>query len=317
MITTEWPTENNPSHAPFLARQVEYLRRQNAEVEVFHFKGAANPFNYLKAWWQGTKILRKKKFDLIHAQWGQSAIPVFLTSLPLVVTFRGSDLQGIANANGHYTLKGRILKFVSRMISKRADSIILVSENLSKFLPPLTKYVVIPSGLDLQLFKPRPQAECKQQLELDSQKLFILFAGSPIKKEKRYFLATKSIEILNRTVAAELFFAKDVGINKMPLYMNAADVLLLTSIHEGSPNVVKEALACNIPVVSVDVGDVKERITGIPGCFICKDEPEAIAEALQEALVKRPVSFESRKFVMSLDENIMTKKVLEVYRGVL
>jgi glycosyltransferase involved in cell wall biosynthesis len=104
---------------------------------------------------------------------------------------------------------------------------------------------------------------------------------------------------------------------EVPLYMSAADALLFTSMQEGSPNVVKEALACNLPVVSVAVGDVAERIQAIEGCELCQDErPEAIAAALERVL-RRGQRINSREAVRNLDENLITKRVINIYQGVL
>jgi teichuronic acid biosynthesis glycosyltransferase TuaC len=103
----------------------------------------------------------------------------------------------------------------------------------------------------------------------------------------------------------------------MPLYMNACDILLLTSLHEGSPDIVKEALACNLPVVSVDVGDVRERISGISGCILCKDDrPTTIAAGLAEVLSQK-VPVNNRDGVKALDERILTKEVVGIYHRVM
>src|SRR4051812_3149449 len=99
--------------------------------------------------------------------------------------------------------------------------------------------------------------------------------------------------------------------------MNAADCLILTSMIEGSPNVVKEALACDLPVVSVPVGDVHERLRGVEGCEVTADDrPETIAAALERVL-RRGGRVEGRAAVRQLDERILTQRVIEVYRSVL
>jgi len=316
LVTTEWPTNEHPSHVPFLVSEVEHLRKFGVTVEIFYFRGSANALNYLRAFRRLHAILRINKFDLIHAQWGQSAIPTFFTKLPLVVTFRGSDLQGIADKNGKYTWKGRLLSLVSRWVANRADAIILVSESLSKFLPQNKRYTVVPSGVDLHLFKPMSSRASREVLGLDPGKYYVLFAGNPSRLEKRYPLAAEAVKLLNRHVEAKLFYAEKVTIDKMPFFMNSANVLLLTSLHEGSPNVVKEALACNIPVVSVDVGDVKQRISSIPGCYICRPDPEDIASALKKVLLNPITDFNGRDSVTDLDENILARKVIDVYRSI-
>jgi glycosyltransferase involved in cell wall biosynthesis len=103
----------------------------------------------------------------------------------------------------------------------------------------------------------------------------------------------------------------------IPVYMNACDALVFTSMQEGSPNVVKEALACNLPVVSVDVGDVSERLRGVDNCELCADErPETIAAAL-ERVFRRGGRCDGRRAVLPLAEDLMTQRVIALYRSVL
>ncbi len=317
MITTEWPTKKFPSHVPFLVRQVELLRSQGIFIEVLHFRSACNPINYLKASWKANQILKEGNYNLIHAQWGHSALPVFFAKKPLIVTFRGSDLQGIVDKTGKYTLKGRFLKFLSVLAAKRASAIILVSRNLVKFIPSKKKYTIVPSGINLNLFKPVPRDESRIKIGLALDKPYILFAGVPSRAEKRYSLATAAVALLNEKIKAQLIYTENISFDRMPLYMNAVDVLVLTSAHEGSPNVVREALACNTPVVSVDVGDVKERISHIPGCYICREEAEDIASCLEKVLSQGKTHFEGRKFIQLLDENLMTQEIVKVYHSVI
>ena len=96
--------------------------------------------------------------------------------------------------------------------------------------------------------------------------------------------------------------------------MSAADALVLTSMHEGSPNVVKEALACNLPVVAVDVGDVRHRIGAVAGCVLCADDrPETVAAGLV-AVLQRGRHIAGRETVLDLDERITAEKTIAVYR---
>lgn len=141
----------------------------------------------------------------------------------------------------------------------------------------------------------------------------VFFGGDPLRGEKRFFLAKAAIDELKLGDAILLLTARHVPQSEMPYYYRAADVMLLTSSHEGSPNSVKEALACNIPVVSVDVGDVKERIENIPGCFVCNDDkPHTISLALKASLESTSRN-DLRKFVNDVDENIYIEKQIAIY----
>jgi glycosyltransferase involved in cell wall biosynthesis len=197
-----------------------------------------------------------------------------------------------------------------------ADEIILVSRRLANALPR-KKFHVIQSGLDLSLFNPIPQREARRQLNLPPDNYYVLFAGSRNNPIKRYPLAraATSATVSNRHL--ELLVAENEPPDKMPLFMNAADVLLLTSSREGSPNVVKEALACNLPVVAVDVGDVREWLDGIDGCIVTADDrTETIATALQQ-LLQRPRRVAGRETVLHLDICQTTQSIIDVYHQAL
>jgi len=285
VITSEWPTEDQPNNVPFLVNEINHLRNHGIEIEVFPFTGKKNPLIYLREWINLRKKYDISQFDLIHAQWGQSALLALPKSLPLVVTFRGSDLEGIVNERGRYTLSGRILRFISQRIAKIADHVIIVSESLAKYLP-LHKYSVLPVCLDTSIFKPMDRDDARKELGLSPYDKLVLFPSNPNRPEKRYLLAKASVALLDKNV--KLLTVFDVPHEKMMLYYNASDTLLITSTHEGSPTVMYEALACNLPIVSVDVGDVRQRIEGLEGCYICEvDAPEALANYIKKVLITK------------------------------
>lgn len=314
MLTKEWPTPEKPGRAPYIAQQYRFLNAAGAAVDFFTFPGEKNPLNYLRAWFEVQKRIRAGAYDIVHAQFGQTGILAMPKRLPLVVTYRGSDLEGMVGPDGRYTTMGKLLRAISRWMAREADEVCLVSESMSRHLPPGTNYHIIPSGLDLELFRPIDRAEARRRLGLPPDERLVLFGGEPDNVRKRYDLASRAVELLAARMPARLIAAKRVLHTDMPLYANAANVLLLTSMHEGSPNVVKEALACNVPVVSVDVGDVRQRIGTLPGCRVCDDErPETIAAALAEVL-SFPGTFAGRETVAELDERLLVRKVLGIYR---
>jgi glycosyltransferase involved in cell wall biosynthesis len=313
MITNQWPTAERPRAAPFIVRQVDFLRRAGTQVDVFHFKGAKNPFRYLGAWCQVQRHLLRNQYDLIHAQWGQCALLALPKRRPLIITFRGNDLEGIVGGNGKYTLLGWIQTVISKWMAQRADQIVVVSERLGRHFPN-RPYWVIPSGLDLELFRPIPSTEARRKLGLPSNKRLILFAATSIQNpRKRYDLAKAAVDLLRDRFDIELVVAAGVPHSLMPYYMSACDALLLVSMHEGSPNVVKEALACNLPVVSVDVGDVRERLEAVEGCVICADcSVDTIASGLEQVLSRKERS-DSRDSVDDLDEMVIAQRVIAIY----
>jgi len=317
-ITTEWPTEARPYDAPFIREYAFALQEAGIHVGVFHFKGQGNPLNYLRAWRKIRKSDFWQKADILHAHWGQSAILGLFSRKPMVITFHGSDLQGIVNQNDNYTIRGKILVAMSKWIAKQADRVIVVSERLKTLLShDIQSVEVIPMGIDLSIFKPLDQAECRQSLGLDPDIRYVLFASDPERREKRYKLAMEATNLLNAEHTAqkvELLVVNNQPHYKMPEYLNACDVLLLTSSHEGSPVIIKEALACNLPIVSVDVGDVSERISGIKGCYLCPDdEVETIVKFLKKAIAKNS-RVNGLSSVQSYAWEIVSQQTITIYQ---
>jgi len=317
MITCEWPTAEKPHLVPFIVRQVEFLRRAGVEIEVFSFRGAKNPLNYLRAWWRVQQKLWKGAYDVIHAQWGQSAPTALPTRRPLVVTFRGGEGEGIVGdygrRHGMYTFNGFVLRLVSGLVARRADELVVVSSHMKAYLPKRRVHV-IPSGLDFSRLPLLSTEDARRQLGLPLSKRLVLFVGNPAEARKRHDLAREIVARLDKTLDAELVVAWQVPHERVPIYMNACDALLFVSMYEGSPNVVKEALACNLPVVSVDVGDVAERLAGVAGCRLCRTaDPGELATALDDVL-RTKQRIEGRAAVINLDETLLAEKMAQVYR---
>ena len=173
---------------------------------------------------------------------------------------------------------------------------------------------MIPSGLNFDLFRVMPQDEARRAAALPMDKKLVLFVGNPDLARKRYGLARETVDRLaERMPGVELLLGWGVPHDRMPYLMNAADALIFTSLQEGSPNAVKEALACNLPVVSVPVGDVAERLRGVSNCeLVPDDKPEALAAALERVL-QRGGRSEGRAAVANLDEQVIAQRVINVY----
>jgi len=315
MITSEYPTADRPHSVPFITRQIDFLVRAGIDVDVFHFKGAKSPFNYAEAWNRLRKHAAGKDYDLVHAQWGQSALLAMPKRRPLVITFRGNDLEGIVGSDGSLTFLGRVQIAVSKLMAKFADEIIVVSQSLANHLER-SDFHVIPSGLDLEVFRPNPLTEARKFLGLPLENKLVLFAASTIENpRKRYWLAKDAVDRLPPDLDAKLVVANNVPHAHVAYYMNACDAMILTSVHEGSPNVVKEALACDLPIVSLKVGDVASRIQKIEGCRV---SPAASAECLAadlEYVLRRNCRIKGRENVLELHEQRIAAKVIEVYRS--
>jgi len=314
VVTSEWPTASQPLLVPFIVQQVRYLRAAGVEVEVLPFRGARHPGKYARAWRDVQRRIRSGDHDLVHAQFGQAgALAAFPKRRPLVVTYHGDDLEGIVGDDGRYLWLGRVLRRISQAVALRADATVAVSRHLVRYLPRPPD-AIIPTGIDFEKFRPMPMAEAREQLGLPQGRKLVLFPANPKETRKRYGLARQAVGMVPR---ADLVVAWGVPHGDVPVYMNACDVLVQTSMHEGSPTVVKEALACDMPVVSVDVGDVRERLGGVEGCVVCADDrPETIAAALGMVL-ERGGRVRGREAVAQLEESVLTARLLEVYETAL
>jgi glycosyltransferase involved in cell wall biosynthesis len=317
MVTSDWLWNSWGGPAVFIARQAEFLRRKGVEVELFPFRGSRSPGNYLAAWREVQQRIQGGRYDLVHAQFGQSGLTALPKRVPLVVTYRGDDLEGIIGEHGRYIPAGWLLRFISRNVARRADAVIVVSEHMKRYLPSSIAAHVLPSGIDLELFHPEPRDAVRSRLGLPLDRRLVLFVGNPALARKRHRLAQQAIDIVNRNIPTQLMIGWELPHPQIAALMNACDALVCTSMQEGSPNAVKEALACNLPVVSVPVGDVALRLRGVAGCELCHDEQvETIAAALIRVL-QRNGRIDGRSAVKQLDEQLLTDRLIDIYRSIL
>ena len=317
MVTSDWLWNSWGGPAVFVARQAEFLRRAGIEVDLFPFRGSRRPGNYAAAWREVQRRLRHGSYDLVHAQFGQSGLTALPKRVPLVVTFRGDDLEGIIGENGRYIPAGWLLRLVSTTVARQADAAIVVSAHMKRHLPASVEAHVLPSGLNLDQFRPEPQEQARARLGLPLQGRLVAFVGNPDLARKRYSLAQEAVAIVSRTMPAQLLVGWGKPHHEIVALLNACDAMVFTSMQEGSPNAVKEALACNLPVVSVAVGDVALRLEGVKGCELCPDDrAETIAAALERVL-RRGERSEGRAAVQDLDERFLTERLIDIYRSVL
>ena len=174
-----------------------------------------------------------------------------------------------------------------------------------------TNAEIIPNGVDLSRFHPIRRSLAIKELDWQSSRKHILFAANPIRKEKNYQLAAKAVKLLSN-IKIELHHLDNVPGERMVYYYNAADVILLTSLWEGSPNVIKEAMACNRPIVSTDVGDVSELFMGARGCYTCGFSPADIAGKIEMALGSE--HSDARTKISYLSAENIARRILDVYQ---
>ena len=264
------------------------------------------------------KLIKKRRFSLIHCHWGYNTIIAYNSTIPIITTFHGSDLQGDVKENGSRTIKGYFIIFLSRVSTLLSYYNIFVSARLARSIPKKVlnkKNIIIPMGYDSKLFKPINKSVARDMLSLDLRKKYVLFAGNYSKSVKGYSLAIKVIDSLDESY--ELIKLDYASYKGMAIYMNASDVLLMTSYQEGAPVIIKEALACNLPVISTDVGDVKEIIKFVPGSFVSKRrDPVKIANLITRSIEMDSTNVGSKKMGKYTAKK-MNNRVLGIYLDLL
>lgn len=317
MVTSQLPTPTQPGSMAPLARQIESLRAVGVQVDVLEIKGT-KILKYFQSLSHLPAIAASA--DLVHAHYGYCGwVARTQFSKPVVVSFMGDDLLGTPDAEGRARLFSKLMVQVNRRLAHTVDAVIVKSNGMAQIVAPIKAHI-IPNGVDLQNFRPIAAHEARTLLGLTEDKRYILFPGCPDEPRKGFALAQAVMQYTatHRTEPLELITLWGVMPNRVPLYMNACHAMLLTSFWEGSPNVVKEAMACNLPVVSTPVGDVPELLTEVEGCAVCPREVEALAEALIHILVSTTrtdgrVALERK----GLDLKSVAQKITNIYEEVL
>lgn len=306
----------HPCAGIFVDRQLASLKNLGVEVSTFDVGLSHNPFKIIKKWIELRELVKRTKPQLVHGQYG--TIIGFLAAFsggPSVISFCGSDVLPGASVS---TLRMALGFLLSNLAALKACRIICKSEEIRNALW-WRKHVavVIPNGVDLELFCPGTQAEARNQLGWKMDHPIVLFYVGQDKKNKGMDIAQAAMKVVqNRLPEAELHIFLNVEPNEMFWYYQAADVLLCASRQEGSPNIIKEALACNLPVVSSPVGDVAERLTGVHPSEVVERTPKAMGEALLRTLLCKKRS-NGRERIAELSLPQVAKRVLDVYQSAL
>lgn len=290
--------------SPFIKEQGDAIASLNNEVDYYTIKGKGI-FGYLNNYFPLRRKIKKLKPDILHAHYGLSGMITALQfKKPLVLTLHGSDTHILFN------------NIISSIVTKFADYSIIVEEKLLRKLKlkPKTNYSIIPCGVNLAEFKPTDKLEAQITLKLNPKKKNILFSSSFENKIKNYPLAKEAIKLVNEEI--ELLELKNKDRYEVNLLLNACDLLLLTSLAEGSPQIIKEAMACNCPIVSTDVGDVKELTQDVEGCYVTSFEPKDVKNAIEKVLQIKKRS-DGRRKVIDYDNNLVAQKIQKIYSNLL
>jgi len=302
-------SSGNKGISPIIKAQGESLRNSGVQVEYLPIVGKGI-WGYLMNVPAVRRRLLRGGFDLVHAHYSLCGIVAALACFsvpkrekrPIVMSLMGSDVKG-----GGFWLS------IIRWFVKHVWAVTIVKSDDMRSSLGIDSVHVIPNGVDTELFKPLDQEECRDKLGWGQDRKHVLFGADPAREVKNFPLAQSVFKQLSLE-NVELKTLGRVPHGEIPLYLNACDALLLTSKWEGSPNIIKEAMACNIPIVCTDVGDVKWLFEGVDGCYLASHDVDDIAGKIKLAFdFGDRTNARERLVGLQLDAESVAGKIVDVY----
>lgn len=296
-------SKNSGKIAPFIQEQMDAVAKCGIDVDMFTVRGKGVR-GYLKNRSLLDKRIHQFEPDLIHAHYGLSGLLANLQrKVPVITTYHGSDIND-----------SKAFLFSKLSIRLSAWNIFVSEKNILKS-GVKNKFSLIPCGVNLETFQPMSNEMAREKFGFSMDEKLVLFAGRFDDRIKNSGLAIKAVRLLPEARLIEL---KGYSRQEVALLMNAVDVCLMTSFTEGSPQFIKEAMACNCPIVSVDVGDVKYLTEGVDGCFVCNTYQEVeIVEKLKAAF-QLNIRTNGRKRILekNLDLKSVADQIFQIYNQI-
>lgn len=317
VVTNMWPEPSRPVYGIFVQRQVDSLRARGLRCDVLYVRGYASAYAYPIAALRLalSSVAWRGRYRLVHAHAAEAALAArFHVGTPMIASYVGDDVLGDRDGHGELTNDARLRTRLVRAHSQLFTATITKAKAMEDVLPRRTRRRnhVIPNGVDRELFRPLDRAEARARLGWDADEPVALFAATkPHSPAKRLWLA----EAACARAGFRLEVASGVDPALMPVLMSAATCLLVTSAVEGSPNAVKEALMCNLPVIATAAGDIAERLDGVEPSWICAPDEQELAAALA-ALAEDPRRSNGRDAAAELDEGRIAERLLRLYEEV-
>jgi len=318
VVTNMYPKPGHPHAGSFIKSQMDSIRHQGIDMEIININERSGLTKFIHAWFKIFKKSFDPSFDLIHAHYGYSGIISALQwKLPLLVSFCGGDVLGNPNRKGKVSFIDLLFLPLGWCLSIFAGAVIVKSREMKRKLPFKKHLYVIPNGVDFDFFKPLDMKVARKKLGLSQDRKYILFPANPDWIRKAYPIARDAVQLVNmNSNEVELLVVHSMSQEIIPLYMNACDVLIFTSLWEGSPNVIKEAMACNLPIISVNVGDVNDVIKNCKNCKLINRSAEDAAMELEIILSKSERS-NGRELIAHLEINTIAKKIINIYQSII
>ena len=300
--------------SPFVEEQAASLTYAGVKVNRYPHR-AHGILNYIKEIWHIRKAICHELPNVIHAHFGLTGLATTLAAIglrtPVVITYHGCDIND-TKIRPFSQLAMRIANW-NIFVSHRQMINAFGKENRAM---KNKKWCILPCGVNLDTFEYSSVKEqwFKDKFQYDK---YVLFAGSFESTVKNSTLAKQAVEIYNRNHLdnpIKLLELHGYTRDEVVTLMYKCDTLLLTSIREGSPQVIKEAMACGCPIVSVNVGDVKERLEGLDGCYVAASRtPEELAQLLEKSISFGRTKGREQLLDAGLDNAQIAEKLMSIY----
>lgn len=316
VVTNMFPTPARPTYGIFVEEQVASLRVADSAAKIdVHFidPETDGKMTYLRSMRAIRQKIDSEGYDLIHIHYGLSGLfmlnPKWRPAAPVVLTLHGGDILPEQGKHVQVALTRRILR--------RVDCAVALNDRMTSIAAGLCRRVeLIPCAVNTNLFspplEPRPTLRARRELT-------VIFPSAHSRTVKNYPLFQQTARILETRHGIRV---NEIELNNMSRHETAwamarADLMLLTSISEGSPQVVKEAMACNLPIVSTRVGDVEHLLDGVKDCTCAN--PEDLADAVLDIVNGKVSGMESREKIMrlGLDSESTARRILDLYSSIL
>lgn len=312
-VTVNYPTPDYPIFGIFVKEQVESLQNIGVECDVFYCDGQNKGFKkyitYLPSLWRKALFCG---YDVIHCHHALSAVILWMTGVPLFKKVVLSYQNDPSNEWGDRVYK---------LCNWRFKAFILKNRNEQYLVNPKMHY--LPNGCNQDFFVPMDKSECRKKLGWEHDKKYLIYMDSNkgVRTQKRRDRFDEAVELLKSKYGydVETVVMRNVKREDVPYYLNAADLHMISSDFEGSPNSVKECMCCNTPVVSTDIGNVKEMIGDIPGAYVINDFfAESLAEACDKVL-SASEPFNGRELFLAKGYGMATvaEKLKSIYQSII
>lgn len=319
LVTNMYPYDGQPYYGSFVREYVEAMRDRGNHVELFFTNPRHSRRDYFRDLPRLRRVIKTGGFDLVHAQHTYSAFQVLAAGallrrkLPLLLTLHEGEVHAPAETHdpdADFLKRLIYIRRLKTLAARRATRLVVVEEGMAAAVDRPDADVV-PPAIDAEHFRPLPRDDARDALGIDPTRRVVLFPANPERFEKRADVLRDALPLLSEPT--DVLWGGQIPRSAMPTYMAAADAVVQTSRFEASPMVIKEALACDRPIVTTDVGDVVRILSGVEGCEIVDGTPEAVAGGLERALAVKTTQGRAHLLRIGLDHPSTCARYESIY----